>query len=73
MYEYQCGTCGTRFERLSRDTAAAGVRCNCGSNQVERIWFSRVALAHGGSGLAKAEPCAAPDGCCGGACQMEEA
>ncbi|HVA63085.1 MAG TPA: FmdB family zinc ribbon protein [Terriglobales bacterium] len=63
MYEYQCNACGGRFERLSWGQTATAVRCDCGAEQVERIWFSRVAVA-----TAAPEPtaCAQPAGCCGG-------
>lgn len=75
MYEYQCGDCGQRFERLSWGSAGP-VRCGCGSEKAERIWFSRVAMA---TGTAAAEGCGegaclddGGEGCCGGgACGMD--
>lgn len=63
MYEYQCEACGERFERLSWGQAEAQARCACGSQQVERIWFSRVAVA---TAAPEAGVCARPGGCCGG-------
>lgn len=50
LYEYQCRQCGRRFERLRRlqDEAEGekpqGVTCDCGSREVERIEYSRVAV-----------------------------
>lgn len=83
MYEYRCEDCGSKFERLSWKTDAEGAgaaRCGCGSSRVERIWFSRVAIAGrgdaelggegGDSGDFDAGDCGAEGGCCGGACQV---
>ena len=84
MYEYRCEACGAKFERLSWKTETAGdtARCGCGSTNVERIWFSRVAIAgrsdadfggdfgEGGSDGDAGEDCGAEGGCCGGGCQV---
>lgn len=49
LYEYLCRECGQTFERLRRLSDQDGdpanpVRCPCGSTQVERIVYSRVAV-----------------------------
>ncbi|HUX66076.1 MAG TPA: zinc ribbon domain-containing protein [Terriglobales bacterium] len=62
MYEYQCQACGGRFERLSWGQTQAAPRCDCGAEQVERIWFSRVSV----SSAQPEAPACAPGGCCGG-------
>lgn len=73
MYEYRCKTCGNLFERLSWGNQTATVTCACGSETVERIWFSRVAVGVPAGGH-DAGPCSQPEGCCGGgACQIGEA
>jgi putative FmdB family regulatory protein len=51
LYEYQCEQCGKVFERLRPMTETAAtepVVCGCGSRNVERVLYSRVAV-HGGS------------------------
>jgi len=70
MYEYVCRDCGQRFERLSWTAEAAAPACGCGSQAVERIWFSRVAVGHaGGEGGGAADFAGCGEGggdCCGG-------
>jgi putative FmdB family regulatory protein len=70
MYEYVCRDCGEQFERLSWSAEAAAPRCGCGSEAVDRIWFSRVAVGHAeaGGGSADFAPCgdSGGGGCCGG-------
>lgn len=64
MFEYQCGECGVRFERLSWGDSAAELHCDCGSARVERVPYSRVAI---GAPRAASDTCApAMGGCCGG-------
>lgn len=74
MYEYQCQDCGQRFERLSWGNEGK-VRCGCGSEQAQRIWFSRVAMAKSGGEAEGGEmDCdSGSEGCCGGgACGMND-
>lgn len=72
LYEYHCLACGADFEHLRRRGNEPDPACACGSERVERIPFSRVAVAVGGSrDDAGAGPCANGDGgCCGGTCGM---
>ncbi|HVB40755.1 MAG TPA: zinc ribbon domain-containing protein [Terriglobales bacterium] len=57
LYEYHCAACGADFEHLARRAAAPDPACRCGSAAVERIPYSRVAVAVRSS---------APHGCEGG-------
>lgn len=75
MYEYRCRDCGRVSEHLSWGAAAAEPRCGCGSAALERIWYSRFAMAGGGGELDAADPGSGFDaggdggdeaGCCGG-------
>jgi putative FmdB family regulatory protein len=75
MYEYVCRDCGGQFERLSWTAEAAAPRCACGSQAVDRIWFSRVAVgrAEAGGGADFAACGEGGGGCCGGGmCGMGE-
>lgn len=74
MYEYQCQDCGQRFERLSWGQEGK-VRCTCGSEQAQRIWYSRVALGSSGGDAEGGGMDCEPGGgeCCGGgACGMND-
>ncbi|MGH9479028.1 MAG: FmdB family zinc ribbon protein [Terriglobales bacterium] len=70
MYEYRCRDCGRLSEHLSWGAAAAERRCGCGSAALERVWYSRFAVAGGGNAFAEAGAAggdeAGADGCCGG-------
>lgn len=46
LYEYLCQACGETFERLQPISREADppTRCVCGSEQVERILYSRIAM-----------------------------
>ncbi|MGH9393145.1 MAG: FmdB family zinc ribbon protein [Terriglobales bacterium] len=77
MYEYQCGACGGRFERLSWGERAQRVACDCGSEAVERIWYSRTAVGSrdqgagfdtGGSDCGDDGPSCGDGGCGDGGC-----
>lgn len=61
LYEYECGACGARFERLVSIAAADGASCpHCGAAQVRRL----LSVIAGVTGRAEA-PAAT---CGGGAC-----
>ncbi|HEU5049418.1 MAG TPA: zinc ribbon domain-containing protein [Gemmatimonadales bacterium] len=68
IYDYHCGECGTRFERLVRGSAA--IACpSCASHSVERVMSltARPASATPASAPAPG-PAAGRGGCCGGGC-----
>ncbi len=72
MYEYRCEACGARFERLQWHDSNRGVHCDCGSEEIERIPYSRVAVATTRAQNSACDDGACmPGGCCGGGgCQM---
>ncbi len=61
IFEYRCQQCGQQFERLSWGGEQTPT-CGCGSQKVERVWYSRVAVSTSG----RASEPAFADGCCGG-------
>lgn len=69
IFEYRCQQCGSQFERLSWGGEQTPT-CGCGSQKVDRIWYSRVAVATGASSASSSEgACCGPEsggGCCGG-------
>lgn len=80
IYEYRCGACGHRFEKLVRGGAAP--RCpSCESDVLQRL-VSGFALAAGADAVTRMSaaapgPAAAPCGSCGdprgaGACARED-
>ena len=54
LYEYECGDCGQRFERLvSLSEARGGVKCpECGSKSVRKL-MSVFATGGGESGASE--------------------
>jgi putative FmdB family regulatory protein len=74
IYEYQCKTCGERFEKLVRSMGdSSPVACaKCGSEQTAR---TLSVFAVGAEGAAKSAPSGGPMcGRCGGPgpCAMED-
>lgn len=71
IYEYACTGCGQRFERLvGHGDGPRTVHCDCGSAAVERIPYSRVAIATRAE--ASASDCGEASGeCCGGMCRAQ--
>ena len=63
VYEYECGGCGQRFERLvSLSEARQGMKCpKCGSKSVRKL-MSVFARAGGQSGASECPTC--PTGVC---------
>lgn len=69
IYDYQCTSCGSRFERLVR--GASLVTCSCGSGKVERLMSltARPAAAGTSQHAPASAPGPAAGGCCGGGCR----
>lgn len=69
IYDYQCTSCGSRFERLVR--GAASVTCGCGSGKVERLMSLTARPAGAGTSphASAAAPAPAGGACCGGGCR----
>ena len=60
IYEYRCQDCGTRFEKLVRNSAAeAELACpSCGENRLQQELSTFSAHAGGHSKSAELPPCA---------------
>ncbi len=66
IYEYQCKDCGEEFERLVANSAEKAP-CDCGSENVKRM-FSVFAAHTAGNSSGEAAPCATCPS--GGSCPM---
>ncbi len=65
LYEYACGSCLQRFERLVRAAGREEVVCSkCGSANVRKAVSTFAAIGSGGSELGMAS--GGGGGCCGG-------
>ena len=63
LYEYGCGSCSERFERLVRSEGGGEVACpRCGSANVRKVMSTFASIGGGADGV----PMAAGGGCCGG-------
>ncbi len=49
LYEYECRTCGTRFEKMQRFSEAPVQTCPQGHDQVKRV-YAPVGIVFKGSG-----------------------
>ncbi|RMG54466.1 MAG: zinc ribbon domain-containing protein [Acidobacteria bacterium] len=63
LYEYECKSCGTRFEQLISDRRAK-VRCKaCGDPRVVRVLSTFAVISPAAEASSQAEP--GPCGVCG--------
>ena len=71
IYEYECGDCGTRYERLvlSKSQKIDCPRCHSARKTLRLSVFSTTGKA-GGSAEAPGACSLGPGGCCGGACSL---